>query len=122
MDDYNGTHKSGYMELLMDGDYRNYCDDYDGGDLNDDNYNNTDNNNDGDNNDNDDDESSDSDDDSDNGSNDDDSNDNSYEEFYQLMTVTCEVAATYFSKYINKTPCYDFEQTGWAWEIGRAHV
>ena len=22
---------------------------------------------------------------------------------------------TYFNKYINKTHCYDFEQTGWAW-------
>ena len=57
MDDYNGTHESGhFMELLMDGDYRNYYDDHDGGD-----YNNADNNNDGDNNDDDDGESSDSD-------------------------------------------------------------
>ena len=54
MDDYNGTYESGYMELLMDGDYRNYCDDHDGGDLNDGNYNNADNNSDGDNNDDDD--------------------------------------------------------------------
>ena len=112
MDDYNGTHESGYMELLMDGDYRNYYDDYDGGDLNDGNYNNADNNNDGDNND---DESSDSDDDSDNDSNDDDSNNDSDEEFYQLVVVTCETAVTYFNKYINKTPCYYFEQTRWAW-------
>ena len=100
------------MELLMEGDYKNYCDDHDGGDLNDGNYNNADNNNDGDNND---DESSDSDDDSDNDSNDDDSNNDSDEEFYQLVAVTCEAAVTYFNKYINKTPCYDFEQTGWAW-------
>ena len=50
MDNYNGTHESGYlMELLMDGDYRNYCDDHDGGD-----YNNADNNDDSDNNDDDD--------------------------------------------------------------------
>ena len=69
MDDYNGTHESGhFMELLMDGDYRYYCDYYDGGDY----YNNVDNNNDGDNNDNDG-ESSDSDDDSDSDSDDDDS-------------------------------------------------
>ena len=60
MDDYNGTHESGhFMELLMDGDYINYCNYHDGDD-----YNNADNNNDGDNND--DGESSDSDDDSDN--------------------------------------------------------
>ena len=102
MDDYNGTHKSGYMELLMDGDYRNYYDDYDSGDLIDGNYNNADNNNDGNynnadnNNDGDDDESNDSDDDSDNDSNDDDSNNNSDEEFYQLVAVTCEAAMTYF--------------------------
>ena len=95
------------MELLMDGDYRNYYDDYDGGDLNDGNYNNADNNNDGDNNDDDDDSDSDSD--------DDDSNDDSEEEFYQLVTVTCEAVVTYFNKYINKTSCYDFEQTEWAW-------
>ena len=31
------------------------------------------------------------------------------------MAVTCEAAMTYFNKYINKTPCYDSEQTGWAW-------
>ena len=44
MDDYNGTHESGhFMELLMDGDYKNYCDDHDGG-----NYNNANNNNDDD--------------------------------------------------------------------------
>ena len=110
MDDCNGTHENGNMELLMDGDYRNYCGDHDGGDLNDGNYNNADNNNDDD-----DDKSSDSDDDSDNDSDDDDSNDDSDEEFYQLVTVTCEAAVTYFNKYINKTPCYDFEQTGWAW-------
>ena len=70
MDDYNGTHESGYfMELLMDGDYRYYCDYYVGGDY----YNNVDNNNNGDNNDDDDGESSDSDDDSDSDSDDDDS-------------------------------------------------
>ena len=69
MDDYNGTHESGqFMELLMNGDYRNYCDDHGGGDY----YNNADNN-DGDNNDDDDGESSDSDDDSDSDSDDDDS-------------------------------------------------
>ena len=73
MDDYNGTHENGNMELLMDGDYRNYCGDHDGGDLNDGNYNNADNNNDGDNNDDDEGESSDSDDDSDSDSDDDDS-------------------------------------------------
>ena len=98
------------MELLIEGDYRNYCDDHDGGDLNDGNYNNADNNNDGDNNDDDDD-----DDDNDSDSDDDDSNDDSNEEFYQLVTVTCEAVVTYFNKYINKTPCYDSEQTGWAW-------
>ena len=50
MDNYNGTHESGhFMELLMDGDYKNYCDDHDGGD-----YNNADNNDDSDNNDDDD--------------------------------------------------------------------
>ncbi|XP_023903578.1 protein ALP1-like [Quercus suber] len=113
MDDYNGTHESGhFMELLMDWDYRNYCDDHDGGD-----YNNADNNNDGDNNDDNDGESSDSDDDSDSDSNDDDSNDDSDEEFYQLVAVTCEAVMTYFNKYISKTPCYDSEQTGWAWVI-----
>ena len=70
MHDYNGTHESGhFMELLMDGDYRYYCDYYDGGDY----YNNVDNNNNGDNNDDDDGESSDSDDDSDSDSDDDDS-------------------------------------------------
>ena len=113
MDDYNGTHESGhFMELLMDGDYRNYYDDHDGGDY----YNNTDNNNDGDNNDDDDDgESSDSDDDGDSDSDDDDSNDDSDEEFNQLVAVTCEAIVTYFNKYINKTPCYDSEQTGQAW-------
>ena len=42
MDDCNGTHENGNMELLMDGDYRNYCGDHDGGDLNDGNYNNAD--------------------------------------------------------------------------------
>ena len=118
MDDYNGTYESGnFMELLMDGDYRNYCDYHDASD-----YNNADNNNDGDNNDDDDgdnndddDESSDSDDDSDSDSDDDDSNDDSDEEFYQLVAVTCEAVVTYFNKYINKTPCYDSEQTGWAW-------
>ena len=111
MDDYNGTHESGnFMELLMDGDYRNYCDYHDGGD-----YNNADNNNDGDNYDDDDGESSDSDDDSDSDFDDDDSNDDSDEEFYQLVAVTCEAVVTYFNKYINKTPCYDSEQTGWAW-------
>ena len=104
MDDYNGTHESdNFMELLMDGDYRNYCDYHDGDD-----YNNADNNNDGDNND-DDGESSDSD------SDDDDSNDDSDEEFYQLVAVTCEAIVTYFNKYINKTPCYYSEQTGWGW-------
>ena len=121
MDDYNGTRENNFMELLMDGDYRNYCDYHDGSD-----YNNADNNNDGDNNDdddgdnnddNDDDdgESSDSDDDSDSDSDDDDSNDDSDEEFYQLVAVTCEAIVTYFNKYINKTPCYDSEQTGWGW-------
>ena len=121
MDDYNGTRENNFMELLMDGDYRNYCDYHDGGD-----YNNADNNNDGDNNDdddsnnNDDDddddgESSDSDDDSDSNSDDDDSNEDSDEEFYQLVAVTCEAIVTYFNKYINKTPCYDSEQTGWGW-------
>ena len=70
MNDYNGTHESGhFLELLMDGDYKNYCDDHDGGDY----YNNVDNNNNGDNNDDDDGESSDSDDDSDSDSDDDDS-------------------------------------------------
>ena len=56
------------MELLMEGDYKNYCDDHNGGELNDGNYNNVDNNDDSDNNDDDDDdddESSNSDDDSD---------------------------------------------------------
>ena len=102
MDDYNGTYEGGhFMELLMDVDYKNYCDDHNGGD-----YNNTDNNNDGDNND-DDSESSDSDDDSDSDSDDDDSNDDSDEDFYQLVAVTCEAVVTYFNKYINKTPCYD---------------
>ncbi|XP_050250365.1 protein ALP1-like [Quercus robur] len=111
MDDYNGTHESGnFMKLLMDGDYRNYCDYHDGGD-----YNNVDNNNDSDNYDDDDGESSDSDDDSDSDFDDDDSNDDSDEEFYQLVAVTCEAVVTYFNKYINKTPCYDSEQTGWAW-------
>ena len=56
--------------------------------MNDGNYNNANNNNDGDNNNDDDDKSSDSD------SNDNDSNDDSDEEFYQLMTVTCEAAMT----------------------------
>ena len=102
MDDYNGTHESGnFMELLMDGDYKNYCDYHDGGD-----YNNADNNNDGDNND---------DDDSDSDSDDDDSNDDSDKEFYQLVAVTYEAIMTYFNKYINKTPCYNSEQTGWGW-------
>ena len=102
MDDYNGTHESGhFMELLMDENYRNYCDDHDCG-----NYNNANNNNDGDNND---------DGDSDSDSNDDDdSNDDSGEEFYQLVAVTYETVVTYFNKYINKTPCYDSKQTGWA--------
>ena len=45
------------MKLLMEGDYKNYCDDHNGGELNDGNYKNVDNN--------DDDESSNSDDDSD---------------------------------------------------------
>ena len=31
------------------------------------------------------------------------------------MAVTCEATVTYFNKYINKTPCYDSKQTGWAW-------
>ena len=124
MDDYNGNHESGHMELLMEGGYRKYYNDgdnlsdgnyHDGGDLNDGNYNNVDNNDDGDNNDNDDDddESSDNDNDSDNDSDDDDSNDNSNEEFYQFVAVTCEAVVTYFNKYINKTPSYDSEQTGW---------
>ena len=95
------------MELLMEGDYKNYCDDHDGGDLNDGNYNNTNNNNDGDNNDDDDDSDSDSD--------DDDSNDDSNEEFYQFVAVTCETIVAYFNKYINKTPYYDSEQTGQGW-------
>ena len=115
MDDYNGTHESGhFMELLMDGPYRNYCDNHDGGD-----YNNADNNNDGESSDSDDDndadnnndgESSDSDDDNDSDSDDDDdTNKDSNEEFYQLVAVTCEAVMTYFNKYINRTPCYDFE-------------
>ena len=102
MDDYNGTHESGnFMELLMDGDYRNYCDYHDDGD-----YNNADNNNDGDNNDDDDD------DDGESSDSDDDSNDDSNEEFYQFVAVTCETIVAYFNKYINKTPYYDSEQTG----------
>ena len=118
MDDYNGTRESGnFMELLMDGDYRNYYDYHDGGDYNNvDNNNDGDNNNDddGDNNDDDDDdgESSDSDDDSDSDFDDNDSNDDYDEEFYQLVAVTCEAVVIYFNKYINKTPCYDSEQTG----------
>ena len=105
MDDYNGIHESGhFIELLMDVDYKNYCDDHNSGD-----YNNADNNNDGDNNDDDDSESSDSDDDSDSDSDDDDSNDDFDEDFYQLVAVTCKTIVTYFNKYINKTPCYDFE-------------
>ena len=109
MDDYNGTHESGYhMELLMDGDYRNYYDDHDSGDY----YNNTDNNNDGDNNDDDDGESSDSDDNSDSDSDDDDSNDSFDEQFYQLVAITSEAVVTYFNKYINKTHCYNSEGLG----------
>ena len=105
MDDYNGTHESGhFMELLMDETYRNYCDNHDGGD-----YNKADNNNDGESSDSDNDNDSDSDDD------DDDNNKDSNEQFYQLMAVTCEAVMTYFNKYINKTPYYDSEQTGWAW-------
>ena len=96
----------------MDGDYINYCDYHDDGD-----YNNAGNNNDGDNNDDDDGDNNDDDDDdgesSDSDSDDDDSNDDSDEEFYQLVAVTCEAIVTYFNKYINKTPCYDSEQTGW---------
>ena len=108
MDNYNGTHESGhFMELLMDGDYINYYDNHDGGDY----YNNADNINDGDNNDNDDGESSDNDDDSDSDSDDNDSNDDSDEEFNQLVAVTCEAVVTYFNKYINRTLCYDSEQT-----------
>ena len=100
MHDYNGTHKSGhFMELLMDGDYINYYDNHDGDDY----YNNADNINDGDNNYNDDDSDSDSD--------DNDSNDDSDEEFNQLVAVTCEAVVTYFNKYINRTLCYDSEQT-----------
>ena len=100
MHDYNGTHESGhFMKLLMDGDYINYYDNHDGGDY----YNNADNINDGDNNDNDDDSDSDSD--------DNDSNDDSDEEFNQLVAVTCEAVVTYFNKYINRTLCYDSEQT-----------
>ena len=87
----------------MEGDYIRHCND--GGDLNDGNYNNGDNNDDGNDGDNDDD--------SDSDSNDNDSNNDSDEEFYQLVAVTCEAAITYFNKYINKSPCYDFEQTGW---------
>ena len=60
MNDYNGNYESSYMELLMEVDYKNYCDDHDRGNLNDGNYNNVDNNDAGDNND-DDDESTDSD-------------------------------------------------------------
>ena len=89
MDDYNGTHESGhFMELLMDGDYKNYCDDHDGGD-----YNNADNNNDGDNNDDDDGESSDSDDDSDSDSDDDDSNDDmrNFTSLWQLPVKRCDI-------------------------------
>ena len=108
MHDYNGTHESGhFMELLMDGDYINYYDNHDGGDY----YNNADNINDGNNNDNDDGESSDSDDDSDSDSDDNDSNNDSDEEFNQLVAVTCEAVVTYFNKYINRTLCYDSEQT-----------
>ena len=106
MHGYNGTHESDhFMELLMDGDYINYYDNHNGGDY----YNNADNNNDGDNNDDDDGESSDSNDDSDSDS--DDSNDDSDEEFNQLVAVTCEAVVTLFNKYINRTLCYDSEQT-----------
>ena len=88
MDDYNGIHESGhFIKLLMDVDYKNYCDDHNSGD-----YNNADNNNDGDNNDDDDSDSSDSDDDSDSDSDDDDSNDDSDEDFYQLVAVTCNIS------------------------------
>ena len=31
------------------------------------------------------------------------------------MAITCEAVVTYFNKYINKTHCYDFEQTWRAW-------
>ena len=92
------------MELLMEGDYKNYCDDHDGGDLNDGNYNNIDINNDG--------ESSDSDDDSDSNSDDDDSNDSFDKQFYQLVAITYEAVVTYFNKYINETPCYNSEGLG----------
>ena len=73
MDDYNGTRESGnFMELLMDGDYRNYYDYHDGGD-----YNNADNNNDGDNNDDDDGDNNDDNDDDDGESSDSDDNSDS---------------------------------------------
>ena len=29
MDDYNGNHESGFMELLMEGDYKRHCNDGD---------------------------------------------------------------------------------------------
>ena len=93
MDDYNGNHESGFMELLMEGDYKRHCND--GDDLSDGNYN------DGD--------------DSDNDSDDDDSNNNSDDEFYQLVAVICEAVVIYFNKYFNKTSCYDSEQTWWVW-------
>ena len=76
---FRSIHESGhFIELLMDVDYKNYCDDHNSGD-----YNNADNNNDGDNND---------DDDSDSDSDDDDSNDDSDEDFYQLVAVTCNIS------------------------------
>ena len=93
MDDYNGNHESGFMELLMEGDYKRHCND--GDDLSDGNYN------DGD--------------DSDNDFDDDDSNNNSDDEFYQLVAVICEAVVIYFNKYFNKTSCYDSEQTWWVW-------
>jgi len=93
MDDYNGNHESGFIELLMEGDYKRHCND--GDDLNDGNYN------DGD--------------DSDNDSDDDDSNNDSDDELYQLVAVICEATVTYFNKYFNKTSCYDSKQTWWVW-------
>ena len=93
MNDYNGNHESGFIELLMEGDYKRHYND--GDDLNDGNYN------DGD--------------DSDNDSDDDDSNNDSDEEFYQLVVVICEAVVIYFNKYFNKTSCYDSEQTWWVW-------
>ena len=41
--------------------------------------------------------------------------DYSDDEIYELVIAGCHAAVTYYTKYIDKQPCRNFEQTGSMW-------